>query len=87
MDPGAIGALIPVVAIAGFFAWMIAKTVSKARIENLRADPSGGGARQEEVLAALEELRRDVAELSERMDFAERLLAKQRDVDRLARPS
>lgn len=76
-------ALIPVVAIAGFFAWMIAKTVSKARVENLRADASAGGARQEEVLAALEELRREVAELAERVDFTERLIAKGQATGRL----
>jgi len=31
-------------------------------------------------------VRREVAELAERMDFAERLLAKQRDGERLAPP-
>ncbi len=35
----------------------------------------------EDVLAIVE-----VSELSERMDFAERLLAKQRDAERLAPP-
>ena len=40
---------------------------------------------REDVLAELREVRREVAELSERVDFTERLLAKQRDPDRLAR--
>ncbi|PYO64361.1 MAG: hypothetical protein DMD37_12495 [Gemmatimonadetes bacterium] len=35
---------------------------------------------------ALEEAQRRLAELEERMDFAERLLAKQRDGERLAPP-
>jgi len=37
--------------------------------------------------AALDELQRRVAELGERVDFAERLLAKQREGERLAKPS
>lgn len=39
-----------------------------------------------EVLNELQQLRMEVSELSERMDFAERLLAKQRDGERLAPP-
>ena len=34
----------------------------------------------------LQALRHEVSELAERLDFAERLLAKQRDVERLAPP-
>jgi len=37
------------------------------------------------VLAELRDMRREVAELGERMDFTERLLAKQRDPERLGR--
>lgn len=39
-----------------------------------------------ELLGQVQQLRTEVSELSERMDFAERLLAKQRDADRLAPP-
>jgi len=39
-----------------------------------------------EVVAELQEVRRELSELSERMDFTERLLAKQREVERLAPP-
>ena len=35
---------------------------------------------------ALDDLQRRVAELEERVDFAERLLAKQREAERLAKP-
>jgi len=35
----------------------------------------------------LDDLQRRVAELEERVDFAERLLAKQREGERLAKPS
>jgi len=38
------------------------------------------------VVDELEGLRREVAELAERMDFIERLQAKPRDADRLAPP-
>jgi len=40
----------------------------------------------EEVLEELQAMRQDMAELAERLDFAERLLAKQRDVARLGQP-
>ena len=39
-----------------------------------------------EVLVELQELRAEVADLAERVDFAERLLAKQREAVRLAPP-
>lgn len=41
---------------------------------------------RDEVLAELQQVRREVAELGERVDFAERLLAKQHEPDRLAPP-
>jgi uncharacterized protein YlxW (UPF0749 family) len=78
--------MIPIVAIGGFFAWMIVLTLSKAYTAKLQATSrvgSDAGARQEEVLAALEELRREVAELAERVDFTERLLAQAQDARRL----
>jgi len=49
-------------------------------------DPSTGGAAAGEVRQLTEQLdalRNEVADLAERMDFAERMLAKQRDRDRL----
>jgi len=48
---------------------------------------SGAGPRPAQPRAseeALEELRRRVSELEERVDFAERLLSQQRDLERLA---
>ncbi len=39
-----------------------------------------------ELRAELDETRRRLADLEERVDFSERLLAKQRDAERLARP-
>ncbi|HEU5261051.1 MAG TPA: hypothetical protein VFU41_06440 [Gemmatimonadales bacterium] len=86
MDPGAIGALIPVVAIGGFFAWVIALAASKAYMAKLQAQSRAApavGAGHEDVLAAVEELRREVAELAERVDFTERLIAQGQATGRL----
>jgi hypothetical protein len=80
MNPGEMGILIPIIAVGGFFAWMIALTVSKTYVTKLKAQAQAPGATgQEDVLAAVEELRREVAELAERVDFTERLLAKGRE--------
>jgi hypothetical protein len=49
------------------------------------ADEAPGGARADELAAVIERLERQVAELAERVDFAERMLAQQRDRDRLPR--
>jgi hypothetical protein len=40
---------------------------------------------RDDVMQELQQVRHDVAELGERVDFTERLLAKQRDPERLAR--
>jgi hypothetical protein len=80
MNPEALVVLIPVVAVGGFFAWMIALTVSKTYTAKLKAQTQAPGTTgQEDVLSAVDELRREVAELAERVDFTERLLAKGRD--------
>ena len=89
MNPGMVGVFIPIVAIGGFFAWMLANSaLGKALAERLRHGPvpplqAGGG---EDVLEAVEQLRREVAELAERVDFTERLLGQQRGAERLAKP-
>jgi len=64
--------------------------IGRALAERIRGGPAreAGAATQqlEDVLTELQDVRREVGELSERMDFAERLLAKQRESDRLAPP-
>jgi hypothetical protein len=81
MNPEALAVLIPVVLFGGFFSWMIARTLSKAYTAKLQAGGPAGPAegRQEELATALEDLRREVAELAERVDFTERLLARTRE--------
>jgi len=88
MNPEAVAVLIPIFAIGGFFALMIVRTISKGYTAKLQAQGQtpGGDARHEELAATVEELRREVAELAERVDFTERLLAKQPDGQKLAPP-
>ncbi|MGH7538584.1 MAG: hypothetical protein ACREMF_08120 [Gemmatimonadales bacterium] len=82
---------IPIIAVGGFFAWMISLSpLGKALADRLshRAVPPApkGGAGQEELLEAVESLRHEVAELAERVDFTERLLARKPSADRLSPP-
>lgn len=63
----------------------------RALAERLRARSHGAGgddvrALREELQGALQQLRLEMGELSERVDFAERLLAKQGEAARLAPP-
>ena len=86
---GVLALMIPIVAVGGFFAWMISLSpVGKAYAEKLRGhkSPSADAEGQEELLDSVEQLRREVAELAERVDFTERLLGQQRGADRLGPP-
>jgi hypothetical protein len=86
---GVIALLIPIVAVGGFFAWMITLSpVGKAYADKLRGHkgPTGDGEGQEELLESVEQLRREVAELAERVDFTERLLGQQRGGERIGAP-
>ncbi len=89
MDIGVIAVFIPIIAVGGFFVWMISLSpVGKAYAERMRRqhpDPEAG-ARHEELVAVIEDLRREVAELAERVDFTERLLSKARAQERLSPP-
>lgn len=89
MNPGMIGVFIPIVAVGGFFAWMIALSpVGKALAERLLhgPQPHGTGPEHAELADTVEELRREVAELAERVDFTERLLGQQQASGQLGRP-
>jgi len=81
---------IPIVAVGGFFAWMIALSpVGKAYAERLKSGSAGGGASAEdhaELLESVESLRREVAELAERVDFTERLLGQGKSAEQLGKP-
>src|SRR5207245_9042244 len=78
MNPEALAVLIPIVAIGGFFALMIVRTLTKAYTAKLQAGSQGGPpleASAAEVATALEQLRREVAELAGRVERTERLPA------------
>jgi hypothetical protein len=88
MDADAIAVFIPIVAVGGFFAWMISLSpLGKAFAERMRhgATPRlpQEGAESEELRSTVEELRREVAELAERLDFTERLLAQRQAAEKL----
>jgi predicted nuclease with TOPRIM domain len=55
-------------------------------LEHLQGE-LGGSDEMRHKLGELADVQRRVAELEERLDFAERLLAKQREVERLAPPN
>ncbi len=80
IDPRVVAVFIPIVAMGGFFAWMIAiSPVGKAFAERLRHAPraDGTGEDQAELVESVEQLRREVAELAERVDFTERMLPRE----------
>ena len=81
MNPGMIGVFIPIVAVGGFFAWMISLSpLGRAIADRLRHGPQPRGGTGEDTLELAESvdaLRREVAELAERVDFTERLLGQQ----------
>ena len=92
MDPGMIGVFIPIIAVGGFFAWMISLSpLGKAIAERLRHGPvprggAGTAEDQAELVESVDQLRREVAELAERVDFTERLLGQQRGEQGKLRP-
>jgi hypothetical protein len=73
--------LIPIVAIGGFFAFAISLSpVGRAFADRLRHGPqprAGTGDETLELAESVDALRREVAELAERVDFTERLLGQQ----------
>jgi hypothetical protein len=92
MNPGMIGVFIPIIAVGGFFAWMISLSpLGKAIAERLRHGPvprggAGTAEDQAELVERVDQLRREVAELAERVDFTERLLGQQRGEQGKLRP-
>lgn len=89
LDPAEV--IIMVATTGGFIlAWPLVRALAE-RIRTRPASPATGlpeevRAMREELLGEVEAIRGELAQLGERMDFAERLLAKQREPDRLAPP-
>lgn len=83
---GVIALMIPIVAVGGFFLWMISLSpVGKAFADRVKRN-APDRVLQEELRQELQHLRHEVAELAERVDFTERLLARQQEAARLERP-
>lgn len=77
---GFLALLIPIVSVGGFFAWMIALSpVGKAYAEKLKGQGGMTGEAGEQMLQSIEDLRQEVTELSERVDFTERMLAQAKE--------
>ena len=62
----------------------IGSAVAKRIAGEHRPPPDDTGER-EQILAELQQLRHEVGELAERVDFTERLLAREREVEKLDR--
>jgi len=85
---GMLALMIPIVAVGGFFAWMISLSpVGKAYAERLKGGSAAGGTPEDqaELVESVEQLRREVAELAERVDFTERLLGQQKSVEQIGK--
>jgi hypothetical protein len=79
---------LSLVAMVGFA--LLAFPLVRALAERIRPRVDAGirdelQGMREDVLTELRDMRREVAELGERVDFTERLLAKQGDASRLPR--
>jgi len=88
MPPEAIAFLSVVTVVGGF---VLLYPLVRTLAERLRPRSESGikeelQAVREAVVQELQQMRREVAELGERVDFTERLLAKQREGERLAPP-
>lgn len=82
MDKGTLALFIPIIALAIPLAAVLIKgyhTTIRLRIEEANAQRGVGSGDPE----ALEQLRQEVAEIQERLDFTERMLAQKRDGERL----
>jgi len=62
----------------------LAAAVAK-RIAGEQRPPATDAGEREEILTELQQLRHEVGELAERVDFTERLLAREREVAKLDR--
>ena len=86
MPPGDL--LLTIIVMGGSFLLLrpiVAALAERIRHKSLPADDTGS-AEHAAVLDELREMRQDLADLAERVDFTERMLAKQRESDRLAAP-
>ena len=87
MDKGWLAAFVLFFVFGGGF-WVlrpVAAAIAK-RIAGEHRRPAADPQERDALVAEVEQLRQEMTEMQERLDFAERLLAKQRGADRLAPP-
>lgn len=82
MSPGEIAALV-IIFGGGFWLIRPVATAIAKRIAGEHRRPGIETAERDELLQELQQVREELTELAERMDFAERLLAKQGEGGRL----
>lgn len=80
----AIAASIVFISIASIF--VLRGPFGRALADRISGRHRDQGGEDEALRADLEGMRQRLAEVEERLDFTERLLAKQRDADRVAAP-
>ena len=82
------GMMLLMFLVFGGGVWVVLRPIASALAKRIaREHPPPADAREREAtLEELQRLRQEIGELAERMDFAERLLAKPRDAERLAPP-
>lgn len=85
MRPEEVVALMAVVAAIFFGTRPLVSAIAR-RIARDPAPPAVPDGAMDDLRAEVEDAHRRIASLEERVDFAERMLAKQREPDRLAPP-
>ena len=75
MDPGVIGVFIPILGIVGGFGIVGLKLWSHHQLK-MREPPDG---ENERLIAAVEQLHDEIAEIHERLDLTERMLSEVRE--------
>ena len=90
MDDNSMAVAIMAILALGTVLAFLAFPVGRALADRMRGSIKGAGAEElkalrEDVRNELDGMRHDMGELAERVDFAERLLAKQREATRLGR--
>lgn len=77
------GVLFIIIVFGGGMVWLLSKSeIGRAVSDRIRGH-DGSGATDPALLEEVERLRHDVGELQERVDFAERLLARSRESGQL----
>ena len=82
------GMMLLMLLIFGGGIWVVLRPIASALAKRITREhaPPADTPDHEAILEELQRLRQEIGELAERMDFAERLLAKPRDAERLAPP-